>query len=71
MTAAKYHVRSDTSTRSSPDPESPGYETWIHWAAGDIATTWPDHTPVEQWVASGHWEPARARSAKAEEEVTP
>ncbi len=52
-----YRVVSDTSTRASADPDSPRYEEWLHWAAGDTATSWPKHTPVAQWVASGHWVP--------------
>jgi len=54
---AKYKVLSDTSTRASVDPKSPDYERWLHWAAGQTATTWPAHAPVDEWVASGHWQP--------------
>ena len=67
MATIRYKVLSDTSTRANPDPESPDYETWQHWAAGEIATSWPAHAPVDEWVASGHWEPI----AKRDGSVTP
>ena len=53
-----YRVVDGTSVRLSNDPESPDYETWLHWEAGDTVTEWPDHADVDGWVASGHWVPA-------------
>ena len=55
--AKRYRVLSDTSTRASADPASPDYDRWIFHAAGDVVTSWPDHLPVDELVASGHWEP--------------
>ena len=65
--ATRYRVVSDTSTRASVDPASPDFETWLHWAAGDVADRWPEHAPVDEWVAAGHWQPIEPRKAKAEE----
>lgn len=53
-----YRVVSDTSTRASTDPGSSDYEQWVHFAAGQTVKAWPEHAPVDEWVASGHWEPA-------------
>ena len=52
---ASYRVLSDTSTRASDDPSSPAYETWVDFPAGMVVKSWPKHTPVDEWVASGHW----------------
>lgn len=56
-----YRVLSDTSTRASADPDSPDYDTWVHFEAGQKVTTWPDHAPVDDWVASGHWAPVKGK----------
>lgn len=53
--AGSYLVLASTSTRVSLDRRSPGYRDWIHYRPGDVVTAWPDHAPVEEWVASGHW----------------
>lgn len=65
---SKYRVLTDTSTRKSPDPGSPEYEEWLRWEAGDTVTSWPDHLPVDQLVADGHWEPVAKRTRKSADE---
>lgn len=52
-----YLVVGRTSTRKSADPKSPGYETWVDFEPGMTVITWPKHAPVDEWVASGHWQP--------------
>lgn len=56
-----YLVHGRTSTRRSLDPESPDYEEWADFEDGQVVTEWPVHAPVEEWVASGHWEPVKER----------
>lgn len=53
--AKTYRVVDDTSVRVSNDPESPDYENWLHFLAGETVTDWPAHADVEGWVESGHW----------------
>ena len=68
MSRQWYRVLSDTSTRASVDPESPDYETWLHFPAGTLVKRWPAHAPVEEWVASGHWAPTPLEEPPAESE---
>jgi len=56
----RYQVMAGTSTRRSARRHSPGFEQWIHYRPGDIVTDWPEHAPVADWVASGHWKEAEA-----------
>jgi len=51
-----YLVIASTSTRASPDPKSPAYESWVDWQPGETTSTWPPHAPVAAWVKSGHWQ---------------
>ena len=68
MPKPAYTVLSDTSTRASADPRNEAdYGTWLHFAAGDTVTSWPDHAPVDEWVESGHWAPAAKKGRKAGE----
>ena len=60
---ATYRVLSDTSTRASPDPKSPEFETWVHFRAGQKVSNWPEHAPVDEWVASGHWKAIEEKPA--------
>lgn len=53
-----YLVIGRTSTRANADPGSPDFETWVNFEIGDVATAWPAHAPIDEWLASGHWEPA-------------
>ena len=53
--AGRYEVVSGTSTRRSINPRSSEYGEWVNYRPGDIATNWPRHAPVAEWVASGHW----------------
>lgn len=53
----RYRVIGRTSTRASVDSKSPDYEKWVDFHEGRTYSRWPDHTPVEEWVRSGHWVP--------------
>lgn len=53
--AGPFVVVAGTSTRASLDPKDPGFEQWVDFHPGDVATAWPEHAPVAEWVASGHW----------------
>jgi hypothetical protein len=59
----RYLVTERTSTRRSPDPVSPEYETWVDFAPGQVVTSWPAHAPVAEWVDSGHWAEKKAGAA--------
>ena len=56
-TPRAYRVESDTSVRRSADPDSPEWDEWLHYAAGDVVTNPPEHADVDGWLASGHWIP--------------
>ena len=53
----RYLVVAGTSTRKSTDRDSDDFETWLDFRAGDKvdADDMPSHTPIYQWVKSGHW----------------
>ena len=70
MAAQTYKVLSDTSTRVNPDPDSPDYDNWLFYPAGSTVKFWPDHAPVEEWVASGHWQPIAESKVKPPAEET-
>lgn len=57
--AKAYRVISRTSTRKSPDPASPDFEVWVDFEPGTTVRAWPAHTPVAEWLASGHWATAK------------
>jgi len=52
----RYRVLRRTSTRASIDPESPDFVRWVDFNPGRTVKTWPEHTPVSEWVKSGHWQ---------------
>lgn len=53
----KYRVVARTSTRASLDRESPDFDVWVDFEVGATVTEWPMHAPIDEWAASGHWEP--------------
>lgn len=52
----KYRVVARVSTRRSPDPASPDYESWIDYEPGDVIAHPPEHLPIAELLASGHLE---------------
>lgn len=66
-----YRVVDDTSTRASADPASPEYEEWVHFRAGQRVSKWPEHAPVDQWVASGHWVEVPTKAEPSSESPAP
>jgi hypothetical protein len=53
-------VVSGTSTRRSSHRGTKAFDEWIHYQPGDLVTEWPEHAPVGEWLASGHWKEAEA-----------
>lgn len=51
-----YLVVGRTSTRKSTDAKSPDFEVWVDFEPGRKVSSWPTHAPVEEWIASGHWQ---------------
>lgn len=62
MRSKAYRVVARTSTRKSLDPKSPDYGVWVDFEPGSIVRSWPDHAPVDEWVASGHWQPVKSKA---------
>lgn len=52
----RFTVVDGTSVRLRPDPEC---AEELHFAPGDevVEGSYPQHTPVDEWLASGHWQP--------------
>lgn len=62
-----YRVLDDTSVRASTDPDSPDYDRWLHFAAGQTVTDPPEHADVKGWLRSGHWVETEPKRRKAKE----
>lgn len=50
-----YRVVAGTSVRASADPTSTDFERWVDFHAGQRVSSWPDHAPIDEWLATGHW----------------
>lgn len=50
----QYIVLHYTATRIRPDPDCPDFQTFT---PGDVVHDgdYPVHTPVDEWIESGHW----------------
>ena len=59
-----YRVHGRTSTRASVDADDPRFNEWVNFEDGEVYADWPAHAPVEDWVASGHWELIQAEETE-------
>lgn len=50
--AQGYLVVRRTSVRRTPKSDK-----WINYLPGSVVRSAPEHAPVVEWVASGHWKP--------------
>lgn len=57
----RFIVVAGTSVRLRPER---GCRREVHFAAGDevVEGTYPEHTPVAEWLATGHWRPAEEKT---------
>lgn len=51
MPDVTYRVLRRTSVRRTPNSDK-----WIVYLPGAVVRSAPEHAPVAEWVASGHWQ---------------
>lgn len=62
--ARRFVVVSGTSVRARPERSC---RDELHFVPGDVvdAAALPKHAPVREWLASGHWRPAKPREVSS------